>query len=147
MFETISREGLAVDRMHFELNERFFFKHLYLNNAPERSDLYHYRNLSIVWNDFIRSCNSRMHLGTFFSIETLFSHIFSGLQLLDFWCVSDIYQILFSKYRFLTKSGIFVWWLWTDMRIFEDIVVFILRLFTFVIRHSSRMRRIREIKK
>ena len=48
LLETTSREGLAVDRMHLELNKRFSFKHLYLNNALERSDLYHYRNLSVV---------------------------------------------------------------------------------------------------
>ena len=65
----------------------------------------------------------------FRSIETLFSHIFSGLRLSVFWCASDNYQILFPKYRFLTKSEIFVWWLWTGIRTFKDIIVFILRLF------------------
>ena len=109
LFEMISREGLAVDRIYFEFSERFPFKHLYLNNAPERNDLHHYRNLSIIWNDLIKSFNSYMHLETFFSIETLFSHIFFGLQLLDFWCAFNDYQILFSKYRFLKKSRIFVW--------------------------------------
>ena len=84
-------------------------KHLYLNNTSRSSDLYHYRNLLIIWNDFIRSCNSHMHFETFFSIETLFSHIFSDFQLPDFWYAPDNYQTLFSKYRFLTKSEIFIW--------------------------------------
>ena len=90
-------------------SEKFSSKHSNLNNNLENSDLYYYRNLSIIWNDFIRSCNNHMYLETFFSIETLFSHIFFDLQLPDFWCASDNYQNLFSKYRFLTKSEIFVW--------------------------------------
>ena len=94
----------------FEYNDLYHCrKRLYLNNALENSDLYYYRNLSIIWNDLTRSCNSHIHLETFFSIETLFSHIFFGFQLPDFWCAFDDYQILFSKYRFLTKSGTFVW--------------------------------------
>ena len=49
-----------------------------------------------------------MHFEAFLLIETLFSYIFFDFRLSDFWCASDDYQILFSKYRFLTKSGTFV---------------------------------------
>ena len=87
---------------------KIFSKHLYLNNAPRSSDLYHYRNLSIIWTILCESYNNRMHLGAFPSIETLPSHIFSDLRLPVFWCVFNDYQILFSKYRFLIKSGIFI---------------------------------------
>ena len=119
LFEMISREGLAVDRMHFESINKVSSKHLYLNNVLKSSDLYYYRNLSIIWNDLIRSCNNHIHLETFLSIETLFLYIFFGFQLPDFWYASNNYQILFPKYRFLTKSGIFIWWFWTNIIIFK----------------------------
>ena len=47
-FETILYKSFAVGRMHLESSDRVFSKHLYLNNAPENSDLYHYRNLLII---------------------------------------------------------------------------------------------------
>ena len=51
LFETISRGGLAADRIY-----------LYLNNAPESSDRYHYRNLLIIWNDLTRGSRNRSHI-------------------------------------------------------------------------------------
>ena len=104
LFETISCGGLITDRMHRERINKVSSKHLYLNNALENNDLYYYRNLSIIWNDLTRSCNNHIHFETFFSIETLFSHIFFGFQLPDFWCASDDYQILFFKISFFDKK-------------------------------------------
>ena len=48
LFKSISREDLAADRIYLDLNEKVSSKHLYLNNALERSDLYYYPNLSII---------------------------------------------------------------------------------------------------
>ena len=70
-------------------------KHLYLNNALERSDLYYYRNLSVIWNDSkgfaIVTCISKH----FFQSKHYF-HIYSPI----FNCLIFDVHVMIIKFYF-----------------------------------------------
>ena len=91
-------------------------KHLYLHdikfrsNSLECSDLYHYRNLLIIWNDFTQDFVIIVYISKdFFLSKHFYFHIyFSIFVQLIFGVHLIIMKFYFQNIAFLQKSEIFI---------------------------------------